>query len=76
MFGCVTTYVDFNLFELQTSKLKMKFSDVQGKKEELGGRGAGYWGNIAALWVRHCKFAQHMHVWTFIFKEKPGVGKE
>lgn len=39
VFGCVTTYVDFNLFELQTSKLKMKFSDVQGKKEELGGRG-------------------------------------
>lgn len=34
---CVTAYVDFNLFELLTSKLKMKFelSDVQVK------RGAG-----------------------------------
>lgn len=72
--GCVTTYMDFNLFELQTSKLKMKFSDVQGKKEEWGG--AGYWGNIAALWVRHCEFAQHMHAWTFILKEMPDVGKE
>lgn len=32
---CVTAYVDFNLFELLTSKLKMKFefSDVQVKGE-------------------------------------------
>lgn len=29
----MTAYVDLNLFELQASKLKMKFSDVQVKGE-------------------------------------------
>lgn len=44
MCGCVcvveTTHADFNLFELQTSKLKMKFSDVQSaKKWGVGSQG-------------------------------------
>lgn len=33
VFGCVTACVVLNLFELLTSKIKMKFSDVQVKGE-------------------------------------------
>lgn len=37
-FGCVTTYVVLNLFELLTAKLKMKFSDVQVEGEKKFGQ--------------------------------------
>lgn len=47
---CVTAYVDFNLFELLTSKLKMKFelSDVQVKGER------GKFGRKCADCARDC----------------------
>lgn len=46
-----TTHADFNLFELQTSKLKMKFSDVQSEnKKKRGGVSQGMGQDIGATY--------------------------
>lgn len=57
VFGCVTAYVDFNLFELLTSKHKMKFefSDVQVKGVRKFGE------NVRTVCMTVCECA-HSHI--------------